>query len=324
MQQQIVNNVQAEQTTEQGNGLSKIAVVTGANSGLGFEVTKALIDRGLCVVMACRSHDKSMAAIDQLHTLYPDCALDYIHLDLADLSSVKTFADTYLKRYNRLDILCNNAGVMALPYCKTADGFEMQFGTNHLGHFALSGLLFKCLLATQGARVVTVTSLSHWWGRIDLQDLHGQKRYRRWAAYTQSKLANLLFCFELQRRFEGLGASAISVACHPGYASSNLHAANARMTKSRIWEKLWAFYNAVAAQSAARGALPTIYAATAPDVKGGDVFGPRGLFELWGLPTKVRVSKQAQDQDLAKQLWQISEELTGIFYDAEQPDISLL
>jgi hypothetical protein len=237
-------------------------------------------------------------------------------LDLADLQSVRRFAEEFLARHNKLHVLCNNAGVMALPYRKTTDGFEMQIGTNHLGHFALTGHLLRRLLDTPGARVVTVSSGAHRVGRIRFDDLNWEKGYRKWLAYGQSKLANLLFAYELQRRLDAAGAQLISVACHPGYAATNLQLAGPRMEGSSLMEFLSQLSNRLVAQSAAMGALPTLYAATAPDVRGGDYIGPDGLFENWGYPKKVRSNRQSHDHEAARRLWEISERLTGVRYDA--------
>jgi hypothetical protein len=205
---------------------------------------------------------------------------------------------------------------MALPYRKTADGFEMQFGTNHLGHFALTGLLLDRLLATPGARVVTVSSGAHRMGNIRFDDLQWERGYGKWRAYGQSKLANLLFTYELQRRLDAQSAPLIAVACHPGYAATNLQFAGPRMEGASFMESLSALSNDYFAQNAAMGALPTLYAATAADVRGGDYIGPDGFAELWGHPRKVQSNRRAHDRDLARRLWEISESLTGVRYEA--------
>jgi hypothetical protein len=217
--------------------------------------------------------------------------------------------------YPSLHVLCNNAGVMAIPHRKTADGFEMQLGTNHLGHFALTGLLLDRLLATPGARVVSVSSNAHKFGAMRWDDLQWERRYRKWFAYSQSKLANLLFAFELQRRLAAQGAGLISVGCHPGYAATNLQAAGPRMQGSSLGEGIMELANRLFAQSAAMGALPTLYAATAPDVKGGDYIGPDGLGEQWGYPKKVPSNARSRDADAQRRLWEISEQLTGVRYE---------
>jgi NAD(P)-dependent dehydrogenase (short-subunit alcohol dehydrogenase family) len=237
-----------------------------------------------------------------------------MELDLSNLASVRGFADAFHVKRPALHVLCNNAGVMAIPYRQTADGFEMQFGTNHLGHFALTGLLLDRLLATDGARVVNVSSGAHRMGSIRFDDLQWRNGYRKWMAYGQSKLANLLFTFELQRKLEAAGKKLLSVACHPGYAATNLQAAGPRMTGSAMIESILSVTNRVFAQSAAMGALPTEYAAAALGVRGGDYIGPDGLGELWGHPTKVGCSAAAKDPAAAARLWQVSEQLTGVSY----------
>ena len=211
-----------------------------------------------------------------------------MELDLASLASIRAFADAFRSRYQAFHILLNNAGVMALPYRRTADGFEMQFGTNHLGHFALTGLLLEPLLATERARVVTVSSTVHQIGRMRFDDPHGERGYQRWLAYGRSKLANLLFTYELQRRFTARNINAISVAAHPGYAATNLQSASARMEGPALHTWMLGLTNRVMAQSAAMGALPLLYACTAPEVQGGDYIGPDGFME------QRRVSKESQ------------------------------
>lgn len=294
----------------------KIAVVTGANSGLGYEVVRGLAAKGAQVVLAARDKEKGEKALAALRKEFPAASLDLMLLDLADLASVRRFAEAFRQRYPALHILANNAGVMAIPYRQTVDGFEMQFGTNHLGHFALTGLLLPALLATDGARVVTTSSNLHRSGTINFSDLQGKDRYSPSRAYSQSKLANLLFAYELQRKFEEQGAKAISVAAHPGYSATNLQAAGPIMEGSRVKQGIMAFSNAVLAQSAAMGALPTLYAATAPEVHGGEYFGPGGPMEMRGYPKKVRSNEISYHKDLAETLWQVSEDLTGVHYSS--------
>jgi hypothetical protein len=227
---------------------------------------------------------------------------------------VRGFADAFHLGHPALHVLCNNAGVMAIPYRRTVDGFEMQFGTNHLGHFALTGLLLDRLLATEGGRVVNVSSGAHRMGTIRFDDLQWQNGYRKWRAYGQSKLANLLFTFELQRRADASGAKLLSVACHPGYAATNLQAAGPRMQGSSMMESLFSVGNSLFAQSAAMGALPTEYAAVASDVHGGDYIGPDGIGEMWGHPVKVGCSAAARDTAAAARLWELSAQLTNVHY----------
>lgn len=282
----------------------KNAVVTGANSGIGFEIARALASRGADVVLACRDRTSGTRAKEVIRKEAPNADVRLIGLDLGSLESIRGFAQEFLALNRSLDILCNNAGVMMCPRASTADGFELQFGTNHLGHFALTGLLLERIRQTPGARVVTMSSTFHRSGKIDFANLNGEQAYNPRAAYQQSKLANLLFCFELQRHFVRHGLSAISVAAHPGYASTRLqrHSLLFRIT------------NVLFAQSAAMGALPALYAASASDVQGGEYFGPGGRLELRGQPTRVQTSPRARDEVVAQQLWSRSEALTGVEY----------
>jgi NAD(P)-dependent dehydrogenase (short-subunit alcohol dehydrogenase family) len=270
-------------------------VVTGANSGLGACTARELASHGASVIMACRNVGKAerVAAGIPGHT-------EIRALDLSDLASIRSFADGV----GGLDVLVNNAGVMALPKARTRDGFEMQFGTNHLGHFALTGLLLPKITA----RVVTVSSGAHRIGRIDLADLNWEhRRYGRWRAYGQSKLANLMFAYELQRRLTAAGSGVLSLAAHPGYASTDLQSHS-----QSVQDHVMALGNRLLAQSADFGALPTLYAATAPDVTGGAFYGPDGLGERRGYPHRVGSSRASHDEVVARALWQRSEELTGV------------
>ncbi|MFI5352786.1 MAG: oxidoreductase [Candidatus Binatales bacterium] len=292
----------------------KTIVVTGGNSGIGYEAAIQFARRQARVVLACRNMDKAHAAAERIAALAPGASVEAMALDLSSLVSVRSFADAFKARNRMLHVLCNNAGVMAIPYSRTADGFEMQFGTNHLGHFALTGLLLDRLLAADGARVVTVSSGAHKMGQIHFDDLKLEHGYGKWRAYGQSKLANLLFAYELQRRIEAAGAKLISVACHPGYAATNLQAMGPRMSGSAMMETLMGLSNRLFAQSAAMGALPTLYAATAPELRGGEYIGPDGLGEMWGHPAKVDSNAASHDTASAARLWQISEQLTNVRY----------
>ena len=283
----------------------KIAIVTGANSGIGYETARALALKGAAVILACRDKTKGEAAVRQLAQEFPEAKVELAQLDLSDLASVRRFADEFTRRQDhRLDIIINNAGIMAIPFGRTADGFELQFGTNHLGHFALTGLLLDCIIHTPQARVITVSSGGHRFGKIDFDNLNGEKNYDRQRAYAQSKLANLLFTYELQRRFESAGVDAIAVAAHPGWAATNLQA---------HWRMVQVL-NPFLGQKPAIGALPTLYAATAPGVHGGDYYGPDGWLELGGYPTKVQSNDDSHDPAVATRLWTVSEELTGVRY----------
>jgi NAD(P)-dependent dehydrogenase (short-subunit alcohol dehydrogenase family) len=289
-------------------------VVTGANGGLGFETARALARRGARVTLACRDAGRARGAVEAIRAESPRAAVDAVALDLASLDSVRACAHELLAREGGLHGLVNNAGVMALPRRTTADGFEMQLGTNHLGHFALTGLLLERLLATPGARVVNVSSTMHKIGRMAFDDLQGERSYGKWRAYGQSKLANLLFTFELQRRLEHAGAAPglIAAAAHPGYAATNLQFAGPRMEGSRLLERGAALLNRLFSQSAEMGALPALHAAAHPDVRGGDYLGPGGFAEMWGPPTRVKASRRARHEADARRLWSISEELTGV------------
>jgi NAD(P)-dependent dehydrogenase (short-subunit alcohol dehydrogenase family) len=271
-------------------------VITGANSGIGLEAARALGAAGAHVVVACRDTSKGEHAVAEL-----DGDFDVRRLDLADLSSVHAFADAL---DCDVDVLINNAGVMAVPRAKTVDGFELQLGTNHLGHFALTGLL----LARIRDRVVTISSQAHRTGRINFGDLQSERHYHRWIAYGQSKLANLLFMMELQRRLDAAGSPLRSVAAHPGYSATNL-----QFHTQSIQDQLMSVANKLIAQSAAMGALPTLYAATA-DVPGAAYIGPDGLFEQRGHPKLVDMSGAAKNADNARRLWELSEELTGVSF----------
>jgi NAD(P)-dependent dehydrogenase (short-subunit alcohol dehydrogenase family) len=275
-------------------------VVTGANSGLGAVTTRALAGKGARVVMACRNVAKAEGVAGQIAG-----DVTVRRLDLSDLSSVRAFAAD-LADVEHIDVLVNNAGVMAVPKARTADGFELQFGTNFLGHFALTGLL----LPRVSGRVVTLSSQARRLGKIDLDDVNWhRRRYRRWLAYAQSKLADLMFAIELQRRLTVSGSPVLSVAAHPGYAATELQS----HTES-VQDRIMAIGNRILAQSADMGALPTLYAATMPDVSAGDFYGPGGLGEMRGHPTKVAPGKAAQDTAVAAKLWGKAEALTGVRY----------
>jgi len=279
----------------------RVAVVTGANTGIGFETAAAFAERNTTVVLACRNQQKAEDAVERIRARTPEAELRFIPLDLTSLASVKDCVETFRSDFDRLDLLINNAGVMAPPLGHTEDGFELQFGCNHLGHFALTGRLLDLLQATPGARVVVVSSLTHRMGAMDFDNLNAEKGYRKMSAYGQSKLANLLFTFELQRRFADTGSDVVATAAHPGWTRTDLqrHAA------------LMDFFGPLT-QSPTMGALPTLRAAVDPRARGGDYFGPRGLFELIGHPKKVGTTTAARNETDAERLWQLSEELTGV------------
>jgi hypothetical protein len=281
----------------------KIILVTGANSGLGLESTRLLAGRGAEVIMACRNPEKGKAALDSIRKEHPQANLTLMSLDLADQQSVKDFAEAFKARYDHLDILLNNAGLMAPPLSRTKDGFEMQFGTNHLGHFALTGLLLDLLEKAQAPRVVTVSSVAHNFGRIYFGNLNAEKSYYRWTFYGQSKLANLMFARELHRRLRQSGSRIQSIAVHPGYSDTNLQDGTG-----------FALFNRFFAQPQHMGCYPSVYAATSAEAKSGGYYGPNGFFEIAGYPAPARMRKLARDEQVAKRLWETSEELTGIHY----------
>ncbi len=285
------------------------AVVTGANSGLGIVVATELARSGAEVILACRDAGRGAAAVEEICSGLPGAAVESRQLDLADLGSVRVFAGRLAAEARPVDLLINNAGVMAPPRRLSADGFELQFATNHLGHFALTGLLLERLLAAPAGRVVSVSSVLHKSGRIDFEDLQGDEHYGRWRAYSQSKLANLLFAFELDRRARAAGGRLTSVAAHPGYANTNLQAGSGGPIA-----KLLALANPLFAQSAAAGALPLLCAATT-GVEGGSYLGPDGPGERRGHPRLVAASAAAHDEASAQRLWTVSEQLTGVGFD---------
>jgi NAD(P)-dependent dehydrogenase (short-subunit alcohol dehydrogenase family) len=296
----------AEQIPDQSG---KTAIVTGANSGLGLVTARELARKGAHVIMGVRSTEKGEAAVKEIREAVPDAQLELRRLDLADLASVREFAG---EQAQPLDLLVNNAGIMMTPKGTTKDGFETQFGTNHLGHFALTGLLLDQLKRAGAARVVTVSSIEHYPGKIRFDDLHSERLgYGPRKAYQQTKAANVLFGLELDRRLSATQSDVISVLAHPGYSDTNLQ------TTGPTGPAKWAMQfvgNRLIAQSADKGALPQLHAATAPDVHGGDFFGPDGYRALRGHPTRVMPSTYASDPEVARRLWEVSEELTGVGY----------
>ncbi|MFF8020379.1 oxidoreductase [Streptomyces sp. NPDC007896] len=295
----------------------RTAVVTGANSGIGFVTARELARRGARVVLACRSEARGSEAGDRITSEVPGADVEFVRLDLGDLDSVAEFAATFDLVYGeRLDVLVNNAGVMALPFARTSDGFETQFGVNHLGHFALTGLLLPALLATPGARVVTVSSMFHVLANIDIRDLDSERGgYRPWVAYGRSKSANLLFTHELARRLAGVGSGVVAAAAHPGYASTNLQTAGPKLAGRKGAERVMEIGNRLLAQSPDAGALPTLYAATAPGVRPDSFTGPS--FAMWrGAPASSWRAGWTRNDAVGERLWSASEQLTGVTYDA--------
>ena len=287
----------------------RVAVVTGANSGIGFETAAVLARHGAHTVLACRDAGRGEDALTRLSAAVPQAAVSVVRLDLASLESIRAAADQILATHDRLDLLINNAGVMWPPYGKTADGFELQFGTNHLGHFAFTGLVLKAMLPVAGARVVTVSSNGHRAGRINFADLQSERRYGRVSAYARSKLANLMFTYELERRLRAAGAPTIAVAAHPGTASTELVRHFPGMVQSA-----YAATGGLFTQSAAMGALPTLRAATDPAAAGGEYYGPGGLGQVKGYPIRVSSNARSRDGAAQQRLWAESERLTGVTY----------
>lgn len=282
---------------------TKVAIVTGSNSGTGFETAKALARKGAQIIMACRNLEKAEKAKTEILDEYPNVSLDIIQLDLSDLASVRLFTEKFNKKYKKLDLLINNAGVMMLPNRESSkDGFEMQLATNHFGHFALTGLLIEKLLSTENSRIVNMSSTMHLVGKMDFDDINWEKSYSKVRAYGRSKLANLLFTYELNRRLKTSGSTTISTAAHPGWTATNLqrHTGGLR------------FMNTFIAMNPPKGSLSILRAATDPEVEGGDFYGPTKLVGLRGFPEKVRSSKRSYNLEDAKKFWEISEELTGI------------
>lgn len=284
----------------------RVAIVTGASSGIGYETARALAEKNAEVILAVRNRAKGSAAEEKIRARHPQAQVKVMDLDLADLNSVRKFAAEFKKQHDRLDLLINNAGVMAPPYSKTADGFELQFGSNHLGHFALTGLLLDRITATPGSRIVNVSSSAHHFGDLDLSDLNWEKRpYKKMRAYGDSKIANIYFTYELQSRLKKNGKATFVTAAHPGWTATELQ----RHTR------LISFLNHLIAQDITMGALPTLYAAVAENATRGGYYGPSGWREMRGYPKKVESNARAHNQDIAEKLWEISEEMTGVKFD---------
>jgi len=288
----------------------KRIIVTGASHGIGFEAARVLVSKGAEIVLAVRNLEKGEKAAATITAVNGHNPVSVMHLDLADLGSVRKFAEDYSARYERLDVLINNAGVMIPPYSRTKDGFELQFGTNHLGHFALTSHLLPLLQATPLSRVVSLSSIAARRARIHFDNLDGSKGYSPMKFYRQSKLANLLFAIELQNRLERAGSSTISVACHPGISVTNLLSRGSGKETGTIMKALMG----IVAQPASMGALPTLYAATHPDLRGGEFIGPDGPGNTKGHPVLNDDPVKLYKPDLAAKLWEVSETLTGVTY----------
>jgi NAD(P)-dependent dehydrogenase (short-subunit alcohol dehydrogenase family) len=294
----------------------KLLVVTGATGGLGYETALALARAGAEVLVTGRNAEKGRVAIETIKRAVPSAKVRFAMLDLASLASIRAFAASMLANGRPLDLLINNAGVMDLPTRRlTEDGFELQFGTNHLSHFALTGLLLSLLRKAQAPRVVNVSSLAHRGGKIDFSNLQAERKYNSWAAYQQSKLTNLLFTFELQRRSDADGWGLMSNAAHPGYARTELipNGPGTGGLKGIGMKVLGSFLS----HSAAAGALPTLFAATSPEAARTGYYGPNGFYELKGSVAPAKIFPQAKDESVARKLWQVSEQLTGLKWPAK-------
>jgi len=302
-----------------GDLTGHVTLVTGANSGIGYETAKALADHGAHVILACRDQEKARRARDKLESELDRSSLELLEVDLADLVSVRRAAAAVLSDHARLDVLVNNAGVMGAPYRLTADGFELQMGTNHFGHFALTGLLFNRIVTTDRSRIVTVSSHMHRMGRLGRGDLTGASARNTWVSYGTSKLANLLFTAELARRLSAAGLTTLAVAAHPGWTRSNLAGNGAALGNSRLRRKLGRTAGTMLGQSTAGGAVPVLCAATAAAIGSGQYIGPARLFGLYGPPRVARPSGRARDTEAARRLWEASEELTEVRYSVDAP-----
>ncbi len=284
----------------------RVVIVTGSSSGIGYEAARVLAAKEASVILAVRNLDKGSKALAKIRQQHPDADLRVMELDLANLASVKNFAVNFKQNYSRLDLLINNAGVMVPPYTKTADGFELQLGTNHLGHFALTGQLLSSLINTESSRIVNVSSGAHALGNIDFDDLAWEKRsYAPWKAYGDSKLANLYFTYELDRQLKAYGGKTLVTASHPGWTATELQRTS----------KVFNFLNGFFAQDISMGALPTLRAAINPGLQGAEYFGPQGAMEMRGYPVQVASNELSKDQAIARKLWEVSTELTGVKFE---------
>lgn len=291
----------------------KVIIVTGGNSGLGYESVKAFAGKGAEVILTSRSPEKGETAKAEILNGIPNGKIKVMELDLMDLASIHTFADMFKEKYDKLNVLLNNAGIMTTPYFLTRDGLEAQNGTNHFGHYALTGLLMDLIVNTPGSRIVNVSSNAHKYGKMDFENLlfENGKDYTPMKSYARSKLSNLLFTYELQRTFESKGIDSIAAAAHPGASRTNL----GRFLETKWWFKPLFALMAPFTQDQAQGALPQIRASVDPNVKGGEYYGPSGFGEMKGDPVLVRSNNASHDRGDAKELWEVSQKLTGITYE---------
>ncbi|GGH62490.1 short-chain dehydrogenase [Paenibacillus silvae] len=292
----------------------KTVVITGANSGIGLEAAIAMAEKNATLVLAVRNMEKGQAALAKIKAIQLGVQAELMQLDLADLESVRAFAATFMQRYTSLDILINNAGIMNTPYRLTQDGFESQFGSNHLGHYALTGLLLPRLLSTPASRIVTLSSIAAHNGRIDFDNLDGAKGYNSWKFYVQSKLANMLFARELNNKLAEQGLSTVSVACHPGFSNTNLMSFGSGKRANPFMRLL----TYLGTQPAHMGALPTLYSAASPNIKGGEYIGPDGRGGRKGYPTIDPIINRLYDANVSHRLWEVSEKLTGVTFAFDQ------
>ena len=285
--------------------LGKVAIVTGANSGIGYEVTLGLVKKDIEVIMGCRNMQKAEEAKAKILHVYPKAKINPMKVDMSSLSDVKKFAAQFQKQYHKLNLLINNAGIMMSPYKITEDNFENQFATNYLGHFALTGLLLPMLTSSSGSRSVNLSSLSYKWSEIQFDDFHANKGYSKTKAYGQSKRACLMFAFELQRRLSAAGFDTLSVAAHPGLAKTNI---------DQYYPALIRPLGNLFLQPAEKGALPILYAALDKNINGGEFIGPDGFQQMRGYPTKVDADEYSNNKEVAERLWSESEKMTNVFY----------
>lgn len=295
----------------------KVALVTGANSGVGLYTSKFLAMKGAEVILACRNSHRCAEAQARIKAEFPSAVVTTMNLDLSDLSSVRELSDAFPKRWTKLDILCCNAGIMAPPYSKTKDGFELQFGVNHLGHFALTGLLLPQLMGTPGSRVVTVSSGAHKMGNIRFHDPNWEQEYGPFRAYAASKLANILFAYELNRKFELARIDSAALACHPGFADTKFQKRAEKRGDSEFAVAVWGLFRDSVAQPPDQGSLPLVFASAHPEAHGGEYIGPSSFLGLRGTPKIDRSSGRSYDRYLAERLWKLSEKMTGVEFSID-------
>ncbi len=294
----------------------KIIIITGANSGLGYEITRVLASKKPHIVMACRNLEKADKAKSEILKENPKASLEIMQIDLSKQSSVKEFVKEFIRKHDKLDILFNNAGVMFAPKVTTEDGFELHMAANHFGHFALTGLLMNFLEKTENSRVVSIASMGHRFGKINFKNLNSEKgRYNKLSAYSNSKIASLYFGYELNRRLEEKGSQVLSIVAHPGWTRTNLQTAGGAIDESKGQIRFWNFMNIFFSQTVDMGVLPQLRAAFDPDAKGGEYYSPEKFLHLKGYPIVKPSNKRSRNEKIGKQFWEVSEELTGVKYN---------